>query len=172
MKTPAPVQTERPLPAKRPVVTEHPAPVDRKRDTLIEHNKIIRRPSIGPDGVYSQPEIQRDQGENKRYTPRRGPVRSGTRMHTEGFVERRRRPGTIHDHKNRNFRNRDDLTLINSIGPATQRKLYELNITSFDQLSRLTPEQINRLQKDHLHNHDIRSQNWVAQSRRMLKSEA
>ena len=69
-------------------------------------------------------------------------------------------------------RRKDDLTRINGIGPSISKQLYALNITSFDQISALTEEQINILQREHFHELDIRRQNWVSQARRLIKSKA
>ena len=69
-------------------------------------------------------------------------------------------------------RRKDDLTRINGIGPSISKQLYALNITSYDQISALTEEQLNILQKEHFHEQDIRRQNWVNQARRLIKSKA
>jgi len=68
-------------------------------------------------------------------------------------------------------RRKDDLTRINGIGAATSKQLYALNITSFDQISSLTDDQLNILQKEYFYEQDIRKQNWVAQAKRLTKSK-
>lgn len=42
---------------------------------------------------------------------------------------------------------RDDLTLIHGIGPVIERKLAELNITTYRQIANLTPEEIQRISR-------------------------
>ena len=59
---------------------------------------------------------------------------------------------------------RDDLTLIKGIGPATHMQLNDLDITSFDQLSKLTNSQIDRIQRDYIVDRDIRGQDWASQT--------
>ena len=43
------------------------------------------------------------------------------------------------------WQTRNDLTLISGIGPGIQKKLYELGIYSFQQISELTPQDIDRV---------------------------
>jgi predicted flap endonuclease-1-like 5' DNA nuclease len=60
---------------------------------------------------------------------------------------------------------RNDLTMISGIGPAIQRKLNDLGIYSFQQLSELTPEMVDRITKAIKFFPDrIGRDNWIGQA--------
>ncbi len=60
---------------------------------------------------------------------------------------------------------RNDLTRISGIGPSIQRKLNELGIYSFKQISELTPEMVGRITKSIKSFPDrIGRDNWIGQA--------
>ncbi|NOT75237.1 MAG: hypothetical protein HOP08_09935 [Cyclobacteriaceae bacterium] len=60
---------------------------------------------------------------------------------------------------------KSDLTLISGIGPAIQKKLNELGIYTFQQLSELTPEMIERItEKIKFFPDRIGRDNWIGQA--------
>jgi predicted flap endonuclease-1-like 5' DNA nuclease len=63
------------------------------------------------------------------------------------------------------WQTKDDLTLISGIGPAIQRKLNELDIYSFQQVSELTPDMVNQITKAIKFFPDrIGRDNWIGQA--------
>lgn len=60
---------------------------------------------------------------------------------------------------------RNDLTMISGIGPAIQRKLNDLGIYSFQQLSELTPEMVDKITRTIKFFPDrIGRDNWIGQA--------
>ncbi len=63
------------------------------------------------------------------------------------------------------WQTKNDLTLISGIGPAIQRKLNELGIYSFQQISELTPDMVSRITKTIKFFPDrIGRDNWIGQA--------
>lgn len=63
------------------------------------------------------------------------------------------------------WQTKNDLTLISGIGPAIQRKLNELGIYSFQQISELTPEMVDQITKSIKFFPDrIGRDNWIGQA--------
>jgi len=63
------------------------------------------------------------------------------------------------------WQTRNDLTLISGIGPVIQRKLNEIGIYSFQQVSELTPEMIRHIEKTIRFFPDrIGRDNWIGQA--------
>ena len=64
----------------------------------------------------------------------------------------------------------NDLTQISGIGPAIQRKLNELDIYSFQQVSELTPDMIERITKSIKFFPDrIGRDNWIGQAAALMR---
>lgn len=68
------------------------------------------------------------------------------------------------------WQTRDDLTQISGIGPVIQRKLNELEIYSFQQISEFTPEMIERVTKTIKFFPDrIGRDNWIGQAAALMR---
>lgn len=62
----------------------------------------------------------------------------------------------------------DDLTRIKGIGPAINKQLSALGITSYDQIVKLDGDAIDDLQDKLEHEQDIRKQDWIAQAKKLI----
>ncbi len=63
------------------------------------------------------------------------------------------------------WQTKNDLTLISGIGPVIQRKLNELGIYSFQQISMMTPETVDRIAKSlKIFPDRIGRDNWIGQA--------
>jgi len=60
---------------------------------------------------------------------------------------------------------RDDLTLIKGIGPSLKNRLYEMDITSFQQIADFTQRDIDRVSEELSFPGRIERENWVGQAR-------
>ena len=68
------------------------------------------------------------------------------------------------------WQTKDDLTLISGIGPVIQRKLNELGIYSFQQISELTPELVDRVSRGIKFFPDrIGRDNWIGQAAALMR---
>ncbi len=68
------------------------------------------------------------------------------------------------------WQTKDDLTLISGIGPAIERKLNDLGIYSFEQLSQLTPEMVVQITHGIKFFPDrIGRDNWIGQAAALMK---
>ncbi len=68
------------------------------------------------------------------------------------------------------WQTKDDLELISGIGPAIERKLNDLGIYSFEQLSQLTPEMVVQVEESIKFFPDrIGRDNWIGQAAALMK---
>ena len=68
------------------------------------------------------------------------------------------------------WQTKDDLKLISGIGPAIERKLNDLGIYSFEQLSQLTPEMVVQVEESIKFFPDrIGRDNWIGQAAALMK---
>jgi predicted flap endonuclease-1-like 5' DNA nuclease len=68
------------------------------------------------------------------------------------------------------WQTKNDLTLISGIGPAIQRKLNELGIYSFQQISEMTPEMVDQIARAIKFFPDrIGRDNWIGQAAALAK---
>jgi predicted flap endonuclease-1-like 5' DNA nuclease len=65
---------------------------------------------------------------------------------------------------------KDDLTLINGIGPAFERALNAVGIHSFAQLARQTPEELASQLAARVTAERIRRDRWIEQARELARS--
>jgi predicted flap endonuclease-1-like 5' DNA nuclease len=60
---------------------------------------------------------------------------------------------------------RDDLTVIDGIGPTFGRRLNEAGVTTFEQLAGLTPEQVRRI--THVAEWQADPADWITRAREL-----
>lgn len=64
----------------------------------------------------------------------------------------------------------DDLTRISGIGPAIQKKLRGLKITTYDQIAAFTPADIERVSKVLSFQGRVERENWVEQAMELVRA--